>query len=253
VNLRFNSLNSLLHTVLTYLRGPAPLIPGGADVPKGTAVELCFTYPEATEPIRVAGTSRGLDPAGRGLRLTLEDPKGLDQVCLILTHLHFGPYVARALFDAADAKVRPAVSVSEPPRVTVPKPEAIAVGMSRSRRQGLDALARERARDLSPNLPKGDEAENLDGLDALASPFRKAPSGGVELKEEPTSDPAVNPIAARASATQLPRLAFVAEMEKTRSRERTRIPGLEEADWMNTTQIVGSAALSELPDEDDDY
>jgi hypothetical protein len=251
VNLEFNSLNSLLHTVLTYLRGHAPMIPGGADVPRGTPMELSLNYPEADEPIRVAGVSRGLDPAGRGLRLTLEDPKALDQVTLILAHLHLGPYVARSLFDYAEAKARPAGTISQPPVEEKPPDGEITVGMSRSRRQGLDALAREKSRDLSARIADRPGPSEPKGQEHAISPFRNVALGSVELLEEPTLDPAVDPVTLRASATQLPRLAFVAEMEKSRTRERVQVPGTKADDSRNVTQIVSAWDLPDLPDDED--
>ena len=97
LKLEFPSLNGLLHCILTYLRGEIALVPGAASIPEGTSIELNLTYPDADEPVVVRGVSQGLDPAGRGLRLRLDNRQDVDQVTMLLGHPHLGPYAARKL------------------------------------------------------------------------------------------------------------------------------------------------------------
>ena len=128
LKLEFPSLNGLLHCILTYLRGEIALVPGAASIPEGTSIELNLTYPDADEPVIVRGVSQGLDPAGRGLRLRLDNPQEVDQVTMLLGHLHLGPYAARKLMafvrQQQDNKPRLLSQVSPVPSAPTTSPDA---------------------------------------------------------------------------------------------------------------------------------
>ena len=166
MKLEFNSLNSLLHAALTYLCDEDCIIPGGANLPVGTQVKLEMSWPEGEQPILVKGKSGGLDPAGRGLRLDLEDPGALHQIVMIMTHLHFGPKVGRQLLDLFNletrtqdqittAPPRPAEAVeTEPPSVTELPDES-----SPQRAGAEDADDRRTALPKPQRMSKGSQAQ----------------------------------------------------------------------------------------------
>ena len=138
MKLDFPSLNGLLHCVLTYLRGEIALVPGAASIPEGTSIELNLTYPDADEPVVVRGVSQGLDPAGRGLRLKLDNPQEVDQVTMLLGHLHLGPYAARKLlaFVRAQQGNKPRLLTRAQPAETAEVPDAGVEAAPEIRRSG---------------------------------------------------------------------------------------------------------------------
>jgi hypothetical protein len=150
MKLEFNNLNSLLHAALTYLCDEECIIPGGAHVPAGTEVNLELDWPQGEQPVVVNCISSGLDPAGRGLLLEIKDPGALHQVIMIMTHLHFGPYVGRQLLDLfglgerslSELPKQQTASPLEPVEVKTPKEEPLAAHALDTLRTELPSSAR---------------------------------------------------------------------------------------------------------------
>lgn len=198
MKLDFPSLNSLLHCVLTYLRGEMAVVPGAASIPKGTFIELHLTYPDGDEPVLVRGVSQGLDPAGRGLRLKLDNPQELDQVTMLLGHLHLGPFAARKLFDFSRSQLsgQPKILSAEPqvpgleedgpiPDVTeAPRPVRQSAGRS------LRSLHSEEDRALLDKASAGfKEAKSAAGPPKVSPPRVRPPRAGQARTEAPASAP----------------------------------------------------------------
>ncbi len=198
LKLEFPSLNGLLHCILTYLRGEIALVPGAASIPEGTSIELNLTYPDADEPVIVRGVSQGLDPAGRGLRLRLDNPQEVDQVTMLLGHLHLGPYAARKLMafvrQQQDNKPRLLSQVSPVP--TAPTTSAEADG------QATSEEARNRP---NPHLGRGPRSLPSDRdralLDKASDGFRSVQRNVPSSRIQP---PRMRPPTASTSSTAMP-------------------------------------------------
>ena len=228
MKLEFDTLNSLLHVALGHLCSEDCIIPGAANLPPGTELTLEMTWPDGEQPVIVQGTSRGLDPGGRGLRLELRDPPALQQVIMLMTHLHFGPHVGRrllarfgmaerhdeaehaTLFEEAEPPA-PAEAVTIPPAVAVPTPEEDPL---RTVVPGAPSVVRKR--------PSGRPLDRPSGI----RPPRLRP---------PVLGPSTPAAAAR---TELP--------HPSRGKE-------DEPDLSRTAIVVSPELLASLDDLDDDY
>jgi hypothetical protein len=194
MRLEFNNLNSLLHAALTYLCDDECIIPGGAHVPAGTEVHLELDWPQGEQPVAVHCISLGLDPAGRGLLLEIKDPGALHQVIMIMTHLHFGPFVGRQLLDLFGLRER---SPSELPKQQDASPlepiedkpsaeEPLAAHVSDTLRTELPSPARRtelpRIAPIQPSRSTGpDRSPSIARPPRLRPPVLRPPAANTEL------------------------------------------------------------------------
>ena len=105
VKLEFDSKNAMLQAAIETFCTDQPLIPGAANIPDGRRIDLELTFPGADLPVRVRAVSRGLDPAGEGLRLELMEPQKLRQALMLMIELHFGTYAGRMVLDHLDLRL----------------------------------------------------------------------------------------------------------------------------------------------------
>jgi hypothetical protein len=229
MKLEFNNLNSLLHAALTYLCDDECIIPGGAHVPAGTEVHLELSWPQGEQPVTVHCISLGLDPAGRGLLLDIKDPGGLHQVIMIMTHLHFGPFVGRQLLDIFGLHGR---SASE-----LPKQSTVLAAQHLE----FEPPSDEGLRDAAPDTLRTE-------LPSRILPTELPERSGVHL-----SRPA-KPIRAKPIARP-PRLRPPVLRPPAANTELPRFPGRpdEPIDLTATSLAIGPELRASLDDLDDDY
>lgn len=214
LKLEFPSLNGLLHCILTYLRGEIAVVPGAASIPEGTSIELNLTYPDADEPVVVRGVSQGLDPAGRGLRLKLDNPQDVDQVTMLLGHLHLGPYAARKLMAFVRLQQESKPRLLGQPSVAAPSPQApqaeAAAAGTKSRSTHLGRAPRSiPSKGDQQLLDKASEgfrsAQRRSPVPRVQPPRARPPSGAQTRISMPTRRTEIPGRAGASSRTELPK------------------------------------------------